>query len=389
MKAYLDYAATTPCGEEVTGAMSYFWRKNFANPSGIYGLGREAREAVEVAREKVAALIGADSSEIVFTSGGTESNNTAIKGTAFALKGQGNHIVASGVEHHSVIEACNFLKKIGFKITFLPVDEYGVVDPKDVERLVTEETILVSVMHANNEVGTIQPIEEIGRMTQECGVYFHVDAVQTAGHVAIDVNDLKVSMMSLSAHKLGGPKGVGALYVKKGVRFTPLMHGGHHESRRRASTENVSGIVGLGKAAERAGKGMEQESIRLAYLRKKLEEGIRREIPEIKFNGHPSKRLPGLVNVSVKFIEGESMVLALDERGVACSTGSACTATDLKASHVLLAMGLSHEMAHGSLRISMGRETKEAEIDYVLEVLPGIVERLRLMSPLREKEMIS
>jgi cysteine desulfurase len=266
------------------------------------------------------------------------------------------------------------------------VNKYGEVDPDEIRGLMTDKTILVSIMHANNEVGTIEPIEEVGKLAKERGVYFHVDAVQTAGHVVIDVGDLNVNLMSLAAHKMGGPKGVGALYVRKGTRFTPLLHGGHQEKRRRASTENVPGIVGFGWVAERAKGETEKEARRLVGLRRRLEEGIKAEIPDIKFNGHPDRRLPGLVNFSVSFVEGESIVLALDGVGVACSTGSACTAADLKASHVLLAMGLSHELAHGSLRMSMGRETRAEDIDYVLGVLPGIVEKLRLMSPLKVED---
>jgi len=381
-RIYLDHAATTPTRPEVVKAMLPYFTDAFGNASSIYSHGREARGAVEEARTKVAELIGARSEEIIFTSGGTEADNYALKGVAYASERKGNHIITTSIEHHAVLEVCKFLGRRGFRITYLPVDKYGLVAPDDVKRAITDKTILISVMHANNQVGTIEPVEEIGKIAREAGVYFHTDAVQTLGHIPVNVDELKVDLLAISAHKLYGPKGVGALYVRKGTRLVPLMHGGEQEKRRRAGTENVPGIVGLGRAVELAGQEMGKEAERLAYLRDKLIKGLLEKIDHIRLNGHPTRRLPNNVNVSVDFVEGESMLLNLDLEGICASTGSACSSASLEPSHVLLALGLPAEQAHGSLRFTLGRENTEADVERVLEVLPGIVARLRAMSPL-------
>ena len=381
-RIYLDHAATTPTRPEVVKAMLPFFADAFGNPSSIHSYGQEAKGAVEEARTKVAELIGARSEEIIFTSGGTESDNYALKGVAFANEYKGNHIITTSIEHYAVLEVCKFLGRRGFRITYLPVDKYGLVDPDDVRKVITDKTILISAMHASNEVGTIEPISEMGKIAKEAGVYFHTDAVQTVGHIPVNVDKLKVDLLSISAHKLYGPKGVGALYVRKGTKLVPLMHGGEHEKRRRAGTENVPGIVGLGKATELAGQEIGKEVERLAYLRDKLIKGLGDKIDHIRLNGHPTKRLPNNVNVSVDFVEGESMLLNLDLEGICASTGSACSSASLEPSHVLLALGLSPEQAHGSLRFSLGRENTKADVERVLEVLPGIVAKLRAMSPL-------
>jgi cysteine desulfurase len=381
-RIYLDHAATTPTRPEVVKAMLPFFTDAFGNPSSIYSHGRETKGAVEEARTKVAELIGTRSEEIVFTGGGTEADNFALKGVAYANEPKGNHIITSSIEHHAVLEVCKFLGRRGFRITYLPVDKYGLVDPDDVKRAITAKTILISVMHANNEVGTIEPVEEIGEIAREAGVYFHTDAVQTVGHIPVNVDKLNVDLLSISAHKLYGPKGVGALYVRKGTKLVSLMHGGEQEKRRRAGTENVPAIVGLGKAVELAGQEIGREAKRLAYLRNKLIKGLGEKIDHIRLNGHPTRRLPNNVNISVDFVEGESMLLSLDLEGICASTGSACSSASLEPSHVLLALGLPPEQAHGSLRFTLGRENTEADIERVLEVLPAIVAKLRAMSPL-------
>jgi cysteine desulfurase len=381
-RIYLDHAATTPTHPEVVKTMLSYFAEAFGNPSSIYSCGQEARAAVEEARTKVAELIGAQSEEIIFTSGGTEADNFAIKGVAYANEHKGNHIITTSIEHHAVLEACKFLEGRGFKITYLPVDEYGLVAPDDVKKTITDKTILISVMHANNEVGTIEPVEEIGRIAREAGVYFHTDAVQTVGHIPVSVDKLNVDLLAISAHKFYGPKGVGVLYVRKGTRLVPFMHGGEQEKRRRAGTENVPAIVGLGKAVELAGQEMGKEAEQLAYLRDKLIKGLGEKIDHIRLNGHPTRRLPNNVNVSVDFVEGESMLLNLDLEGICASTGSACSSASLELSHVLLALGLPPEQAHSSLRFTLGRENTEADVERVLEVLPGIVAKLRAMSPL-------
>jgi len=381
-RIYLDHAATTPTHPEVVKTMLPFFTDAFGNPSSIHSYGQEAKGAVEEARTKVAELIGARSEEIIFTSGGTEADNFALKGVAYANERKGDHIITTSIEHHAVMEVCNFLEKRGFGITCLPVDKYGLVDPDDVKRAITAKTILISVMHANNEVGTIEPVEEIGVIAREAGVYFHTDAVQTVGHIPVNVDKLKVDLLSISAHKLYGPKGVGALYVRKGTRSVSLLHGGEQEKRRRAGTENVPAIVGLGKAVELTGQKMGREAERLTYLRDKLIEGLGERIDHVRLNGHPTRRLPNNVNVSFDFVEGESMLLNLDLEGICASTGSACSSASLEPSHVLLALGFPTEQAHGSLRFTLGRENTEADIERVLEVLPGIVAKLRAMSPL-------
>ncbi|MBN3032466.1 MAG: cysteine desulfurase NifS [Candidatus Saganbacteria bacterium] len=387
-RIYLDYAATTPVDGRVRAAMGPYHSEKFGNPSSLHSFGQETRAALEKAREQVAALIGALPGEIVFTSGGTEADNFALEGIAFANENKGNHIITSAVEHHAVLHCCEFLKKRGCEITVLPVDGSGLVSPEAVAGALTPRTVLVSIMHANNEIGTIEPVAEIAEAIKsrvagrESRVYFHTDAVQTAGHIPVNVNDLGVDLLAISAHKLYGPKGVGCLYVRKGTRLAPLLHGGAQENNRRASTENVPGIVGFGAAAELARSEMAEESKKLLPLRDKLMNGLLTRIPDVRLNGHPARRLPNNVNVSVKYIEGESMLLNLDLLGIAASSGSACTSGSLDPSHVLMAIGLPHEIAHGSLRFTLGQQTTEAEIDYVLEKLPPVIEKLRAMSPL-------
>ncbi len=386
-RIYLDNAATTPTDPRVVQAMLPYFTEVYGNPSSLHAFGQGAKHAIEEARHIVAAFIGAKPEEIVFTSGGTESNNFTIKGVAFARREKGNHIITSKIEHHAVLEPCHFLEKQGFKVTLIPVDKYGLVDPADVKKAITDKTILISIMHANNEIGTIEPIAEIGKLARGRDVYFHTDAVQTLGHLPVDVDELNVDILSASGHKLYGPKGVGILYVRKGVRMLPFMHGGDHEQGRRASTHNVPGIVGFGRAVELAKEERGKEIEKLTFLRDKLIKGILKTIEFTRLNGHPTQRLPNNVNVSISYVEGESMLLNLDMEGIACSTGSACTSSSLEPSHVLSAIGLSHELAHGSLRFSMGRQTLEDDIDYVLGVLPGIVGKLRSMSPLYKKEV--
>jgi cysteine desulfurase len=381
-RIYLDYAATTPTHPEVIKAMLPYFTESFGNPSSIHSYGQEAKDAVERARSKVAALIGARSEEIVFTGSGTEADNFAIKSVALSRQAKGNHVITSAIEHHAVLETCKFLGKQGFSIAYLPVDGYGMVAPNDVKKAITKKTILVSIMHANNECGTIEPIAEIGNIAREADIYFHTDAVQTAGHIPLDVSKLNVDLLSISAHKLYGPKGIGALYIRKGTRISSFMHGGNQERGRRASTENVPGIVGLGKAAEIAQQEMLEEAQKLTALRDRLIEGILTGIEYTQLNGHPVKRLPNNVNVSINYVEGESILLNLDLDGICASTGSACSSEDLEPSHVLVAMGLPHLQAHSSLRFTMGKWTTEEEINKVLEVLPGIVSKLRAMSPL-------
>ncbi|MFC1934011.1 cysteine desulfurase NifS [Chloroflexota bacterium] len=381
-RIYLDYAATTPTHPEVVKAMLPYFSEAFGNPSSIYSYGQEAKAAVEEARVKLANLIGAQDEDIVFTSGGTEADNFAVKGVAFANEPKGNHIITTSIEHHAVLETCEFLEKRDFEITYLPVDADGLVDPEDVREAITDKTILISVIHANNEVGTIQPIAEVGKIAREAGIYLHTDAVQTVGHIPVDVNELGVDLLSLSAHKLYGPKGVGALYVRRGTRLTSFIHGGEQERGRRASTENVPGIVGLSKAVELAQQEINQEAQRLTYLRDQLIKELPERIDHIRLNGHPLRRLPNNVNVSIDFVEGESMVLNLDLEGICASTGSACSSSSLEPSHVLLSMGLPPEQAHCSLRLTLGKWTSEEDINRVLEVLPRVVARLRAISPL-------
>lgn len=379
-RIYLDNAATTPVDKRVLEAMLPYYSDVFGNPSSLYSYGQEAKKAIEEAREKVAKALGADSDEIYFTSGGSESDNWALKGVAYALKDKGNHIITTEIEHHAVLNTCRYLEKEGFKVTYLPVDEYGLVKPEDLKKAITDKTILVSIMFANNEIGTIEPIEELVKIAHEKNVYFHTDAVQAVGNVPIDVKKLDVDLLSLSAHKIYGPKGVGALYIKKGVKIHSLIQGGTQEKNRRAGTENVPGIVGLGEAMELITKNLDSHINKLTFLRDKLINGILEKIPYARLNGHPTKRLPGNVNVSFEFIDGESLILNLDMAGICASSGSACTSGSLEPSHVLLAIGLPRELARGSLRLTIGKENTEEDIDKVLEALPQIVKRLRSIS---------
>ncbi|MBQ2753220.1 MAG: cysteine desulfurase NifS [Firmicutes bacterium] len=382
---YFDNAATTPVRKEVMETILPYFNEYFGNASSVYNIARISKKVMEDAREKITEAFNADRNEIYFTSGGSEADNWAIKGVAEALSGKGKHIITTNVEHHAVLHTCQYLEKKGYEVTYLPVDEFGLVSAEQVEKAIKEDTILISIMFANNEIGTIMPVKEIGEVARRRGVYFHTDAVQAAGHIKIDVKDMNIDLMSISGHKLGAPKGVGALYVRKGVKIESLLHGGAQERRKRAGTENIPGIVGLGKAVELAAKEMDEEAERLTRLRDKLIKGILESIPYSRLNGHHEKRLPGNVNISFEFIEGESMLLFLDMKGIYASSGSACTSGSLDPSHVLLAIGLPHEKAHGSLRISLGRDNTEEEVDMLLSELPPIVERLRAMSPLYEE----
>lgn len=381
---YMDNSATTPVKEEVLKEMLPYFTSKYGNPSSVYSLGNESKNAIEIAREKVAKALNAKPNEIFFTAGGSEADNWAIKGVAYANKGKGNHIITSKIEHHGILHTCKYLEKHGFNVTYLDVDEYGLVDLQQLEEAITDDTILITIMFANNEIGTIQPIKEIGKIAKDKEVLFHTDAVQAVGHVKIDVDDLNIDLLSLSAHKFYGPKGVGALYVRRGVKIDPLISGGGQEGNRRAGTENVPGIVGMGKAIELAYEDLEEKNARLIKLRDSLIQKIFDNIDYVRLNGHPTKRLPGNVNVCFEFIEGESLLLSLDMEGIAASSGSACTSGTLEPSHVLLAIGLPHEIAHGSLRLSLGDFNTEEEVDYVVEKLVEIVARLRAMSPLYE-----
>jgi len=385
-KIYLDHAATTPIAPEVFAAMEPYLKEYYGNPSSIYTLGQQAAQAISEAREKVANAIGAKEEEIIFTGGGSESDNTALKGAAFALKDKGRHIITSKIEHPAILSTCQQLEKyFGFDITYLDVDNEGFVDPDDVKKALRDDTILVTIMMANNEIGTIEPIKEIARIVKERDVYFHTDAVQAVGQIPLDVNELGVDMLSMSSHKINGPKGVGALYVRKGVKILPLIAGGAQERNRRAGTENVAGIVGFGKAIELAAENLEENAAYLRNLRDRLINGIENNIDDVILNGPRGEhRLPNNVNFSFRYIEGESILLNLDMLGIAASSGSACSSGSLDPSHVLLAIGHSHETAHGSIRFSLGKGNNEKEIDYVLEVVPGIIKKIREMSPLYE-----
>ena len=383
-RIYLDNAATTAVSPEVLTAMLPYFTECYGNPSSIHSTGRDAHKAVDAARRQVAAAINADPAEIYFTAGGSESDNWAIKGTAFAKRDKGNHIITTAIEHHAVLHTCQWLEKQGFEVTYLPVDENGLVSVEDVEKAITDKTILISVMAANNEIGTIEPIAEIGALARSRGILFHTDAVQAVGAIPLDVKAMNIDMLSMSGHKFHGPKGIGALYVRKGVRLDTLIAGGAQERGKRAGTENLPGIVGIGKAIEIATRDMEANAQRMTRLRDKLIHGILENIPDVRLNGHPTRRLPNNVNVSVRYIEGEALLLRLDLAGIAGSSGSACTSGSLDPSHVLLAIGLPHEIAHGSLRLTLGTDTTEADIDEVLDKLPGIVKNLRDMSVLNE-----
>ena len=381
-QVYLDNAATTPVDPRVKEAMLPFLEDYYGNPSSVHSAGQVVRAAVEEARNRVAALIHARSDEIYFTSGGTESDNWALKGVAWARADKGNHIVTTAIEHHAVIESCKYLSKHGFYITLVPVDKCGLVDPEDVRKAITPKTILISVMHANNEIGTIQPVEDIGKIAKERDVLFHVDAVQTAGHLPVNVNELNVDLLSISGHKLYGPKGTGALFIRKATKIDSLFSGGSQERSKRPGTENVPGIVGFGAAAEIAQIELSAEAQRLTILRDRLISELLARIPDSHLNGHPILRLPNNVNISFDYVEGESLVLNLDFEGICVSTGSACSSSSLEPSHVLLACGKIAEEAHGSLRFSLGNFTQAEDIDFVVEVLPRIVKKLRAMSPL-------
>lgn len=382
---YMDNAATTKVKQEVIDVIMPCLEQEFGNPSSIYKIGRNSKKLLEESREKIAKAIGATAKELYFTSGGSESDNWAIKGVAYANKEKGNHIITTKMEHHAVLHPCEYLEKDGFEVTYLDVDEYGVVKLDELKSAIKKETILISVIFANNEVGTIQPIKEIGEIAKANNVIFHTDAVQAVGNIEIDVSELNIDLLTMTAHKIYGPKGIGALYIKKGIKITPLIHGGAQEKRRRAGTENIPLIVGFAKAVELATENIEEHSEKLIKLRDKLMNDIRENIDYVKLNGHPEQRLPGNVNFSFEFIEGESLLLSLDMVGIAGSSGSACTSGSLDPSHVLLCMGLPHEIAHGSLRLSLGDFNTEEEIDYVVENLVVIVDRLRKMSPLYEK----
>lgn len=382
---YLDNAATTKMKDSVIAAMLPYFSETFGNASSTYtSAGQAARKAMNDAREKVAAAIGADSKELFFTSGGSEADNWAIKGVALKNKDKGNHIITTTVEHHAVLHTCEFLEKQGFKVTYVAVDEYGMVNPKDIEEAITDETILVSVMFANNEIGTINPIAEIGKICRDKGVYFHTDAVQAAGAVPIDVKAMNIDLLSMSAHKFHGPKGVGALYIRKGVKIDNLIHGGAQESGRRATTENVAGIVGMAQALTEACENMDEKTKKLTALRDKLIDTILETVPYTRLNGHRTKRLPNNTSFCFRYIEGESLLLSLDMMGYVVSSGSACTSGSLDPSHVLLGIGLPHEIAHGSMRVSLSEFTTEEEIDSFIKAVGPIVQRLRDMSPLYE-----
>ena len=380
-RVYLDYNATTPVAPEVLAAMLPYFCVEYGNASSIHTFGQRARGAVEEARESVAALLGAHPTEIMFSSGGTESNNHAIFGVVGAASGSSKHVITSAVEHSAVLDPCRALEKQGVAVTFLPVDGEGLVNPEDVRRAIRSETVLITIMLANNELGTIEPIAEIGKIAAEAHVTLHTDAIQAAGKIPIDVAKLGVHLLSISAHKLYGPKGVGALYVRKGTHLEPLLYGGHSERDRRPGTEDVTSITGLGKAADLALTHMKAEGRRIAALRDRLENGLLERIPHARVNGSRAQRVPNTTNLTLPFIEGEAMVIALDLRGLSCSTGAACSSGAVEPSHVLLAIGLAPEDARASLRLSLGQQTTDEEIDFALETIPPVIERLRQMSP--------
>ena len=383
MDIYFDNSATTQINKEVLEEMMPYLTDIYGNPSSIYSLGRRAKKGIDLARKRIASSLNCNINEIFFTNSGTESDNWAIKGVALANKKRGRHIITTSIEHHAVLNTCKYLETEGFEVTYLPVKKNGVVDIDSLKKEIREDTVLISVMYANNEIGTIQPIKEIAKITHEKGIYFHTDAVQAVGNIDIDLKDLDVDLLTYSGHKINGPKGIGVLYIKQGTKITNLLHGGEQEKGKRAGTENVPGIIGIGKATELATEGIKQKTIYLENLRDKCINGIMENIPDTILNGDPVNRLPGNINVCFKYIEGESILLMLDQLGIAASSGSACTSASLEPSHVLLAIGLPHEIAHGSLRLSFSKENNEKEIEYLLTVLPNIVENLRRMSPLK------
>ena len=378
-RVYLDHNASTPVHPEVVEAMLPYFGERFGNPSSVHAFGREAREGLDTAREQIATFLGRGKEEIVFTSGGTESDNLAVKGVAMARR-QG-HIITSQIEHHAVLRTCQNLETLGFEVTYLPVDGHGMVDPDDVRRHLRPDTILLSVMHANSEVGTVQPVREIGRIARERGITFHVDAVQTFGKLPIDVDGSGIDLLSFSSHKIYGPKGVAGLFIRKGTRMVSIQHGGEHERRRRAGTENVPGIVGFGKAVEVRAREMADEAVRVRALRDRLWEGVSARVPDVRLNGHPTERLPGTCNMCFKHVESESIVLGLDLKGIAVSAGSACTSGNVEPSYVLVAMGVPVDWAMGSVRCSLGRGTTAEDIDYVIEATVPLLEKLRSLSP--------
>ncbi len=381
---YFDHAATTSTKEEVVKEMLPYFNLNYGNASSIYSIGRKSKKAVEEARSKVSKAIGAQSKEIYFTSCGSESDNLAIKGVAYANRGKGNHIITTKIEHPAVLNTCKTLEKQGFIVTYLNVDNEGLINLEELEKSITDKTILITIMFANNEIGTIQPIEEIGKIAKNHNIYFHTDAVQAIGNVKIDVQKLNIDLLSMSAHKFYGPKGMGALYVRTSVPFDKIQDGGHQERNKRAGTENVAGIVGLGKAIELAYENFDAYNKKLTMLRDYYISQVEEKIPYIKLNGHRTKRLPGNANISFKFIEGEALLLNLDLKGICASSGSACTSGSLEPSHVLVAIGLEHEIAHGSLRVTFGDDNTKQDVDYLIETLIEVVEKLRNMSPLYE-----
>ena len=385
-KVYLDNAATTALSPRVLEAMLPYFTQYYGNPSSVHAFGREAKQGLDKARDQVAKALHCEPSEVIFTGCGTESDNTVLLGVAQRYGDKGKHIITTNVEHHAILHTCEYLEKQGYSVTYLPVDQDGLVTAEQVAAAIRPDTILVSIMFANNEVGTIMPIQEIGAVCKEKGVLFHTDAVQAVGHIPVDVQAMHIDMLSLSAHKFHGPKGVGALYCRKGIRLPSYIMGGAQERGRRAGTENVAGIVGLGAAIQLATEQLEENRAKMTALRDRLMTGIQARISEVKLNGHPTNRLPNNVNFSFKYIEGESILLMLDMNGIAASSGSACTSGSLDPSHVLLALGLPHETAHGSVRLTLGDETTEEDIDYTIDVLEKTVARLRAMSPLYKGE---
>ena len=381
---YLDNAATTKTAPEVVEAMLPYFTEHYGNASAVYGLGQESKEAINKARAQIAQVLGAKENEIYFTAGGSESDNWALKAAAEAYAGKGKHIITSKIEHHAILHTCEYLESQGFEVTYLDVDEFGEVKLSELKKAIRPDTILISIMFANNEIGTIQPIKEIGEIAHEHGILFHTDAVQAFGQVPIDVDELHIDMLSSSGHKLHGPKGIGFLYIRKGVKIRSFVHGGAQERKRRAGTENVPGIVGYGKAASLAAETMEERTAKEVELRDYLIERVMKEVPYTRLNGHPKKRLPNNANFSFQFVEGESLLIMLDMEGICGSSGSACTSGSLDPSHVLLAIGLPHEIAHGSLRLTLSEETTKEDIDYTVEAVKKIVDRLRSMSPLYE-----